>query len=37
MDYYSKITILKKYFDTYTKKDSLKEARKTLGQMKILR
>jgi len=36
MDYYSKITILKKYFDTYTKKDSLKEARKTLGQMKIL-
>jgi thiol-disulfide isomerase/thioredoxin len=36
MDYYLKITILKKYFDTFTKKNNLKEATKTLGQMKIL-
>jgi thiol-disulfide isomerase/thioredoxin len=36
MDYYSKITILKKYFDTYTKKGETKEARRTFGQIKIL-
>jgi len=36
MDYYSKITILKKYFDTYTIKGDSKEAGRTLGQIKIL-
>lgn len=36
MDYYSKITILKKYFDTYKSKGNSKEARKTLGQIKTL-
>jgi protein disulfide-isomerase-like protein len=36
MDYYSKITILKKYFDTYIKKGERKNASKTLLQIKTL-
>jgi len=36
MDYYNKITILNKYYKTHISNQNLKEANKTLGQMKAL-
>ncbi len=36
MDYYNKITILNKYYKTHLSKQNLKEANRTLGQMKAL-